>query len=185
MKLRVESLMAPPVGPAPFDPPVASEWRRIERELGTSLPSDYKRFIKVYGSGKVNDFLSILNPFSDHPRIDLVRGSKELGDVYRHLRDVCLEEYPCPVFPEKDGLLAFAGSDNGDTAFWVTSGAPDQWTIRVLASRDPECWDFPGGLDRFLVAVLTEEARCTVFPKDLCNRSPWFVPWPTWPTTQR
>lgn len=38
-------------------------WSKIETKLGTSLPEDYKNFIKTYGTGGIDNFIWILTPF--------------------------------------------------------------------------------------------------------------------------
>jgi hypothetical protein len=67
---RLRSLAPPP--DEPLEPGVPEQWKRVEAELGSELPGDFKRFTELYGSGKFDDFLYLLNPFSADPDGNLV-----------------------------------------------------------------------------------------------------------------
>jgi hypothetical protein len=62
-----------------------------------------------------------------------------------------------PIFPESDGYLPYGVTDNGDTLFWVTTGAPGEWTMAVMGPREPEVFVFPGGVVEFLADLLCRE----------------------------
>lgn len=53
------------------------KWNEIELILGIKLPTDYKQFINTYGVGSVNDFLWVLNPFTQNMNLNLI----EKGNV--------------------------------------------------------------------------------------------------------
>lgn len=43
------------------------------KNLGMILPLDYKKFINKYGTGSINDFIWILNPFSENENLNLIK----------------------------------------------------------------------------------------------------------------
>jgi hypothetical protein len=47
-------LITPPS--SPNEAPQQYEWPQIEAQLGTSFPGDYKDFISLYGTGKIDSF---------------------------------------------------------------------------------------------------------------------------------
>jgi hypothetical protein len=75
--------------PPPEIPVEASgNWANVERQLGTTLPSDYKWFIETYGTGGIcTDYINVLNPFAENPALNLIAHSKVTLDVYRRVLD--------------------------------------------------------------------------------------------------
>lgn len=55
----------------PIETGTSDDWRLVEQRLGTELPSDYKAFIRHYGSGHFNDFIVPFNPFAARRHINL------------------------------------------------------------------------------------------------------------------
>ena len=122
----------------------------MERALGTALPSDYKQFINVYGTGEFNDLFFIFNPFSGVEPMNLLwqagvpeslMQDEELGRVYRlgsfleHYRQFLRENpdaCPLPPYPEPGGLLPLGGDSNGGSVLWPTVGPSDEWPLVLL-----------------------------------------------------
>jgi hypothetical protein len=53
------TILKPPA--APRDPGTAAGWGDVGRRLGEVLPGDYMKFIELYGSGMIAEFLTVLN----------------------------------------------------------------------------------------------------------------------------
>lgn len=142
-------------------------WVQAPAEIGLQFPTDYREFIDLYGSIKINDELYIWSPSirpnepgwpggfpgfiynTTHGIGDYLAGVYEEGD---------LRECPYPVFPMPGGLLAWANNPNVDHCFWLTGGSdPDKWPIAIWY-RQLAKWDrFDGGMAEFLLAVVTGE----------------------------
>ncbi|MFI0406850.1 hypothetical protein [Actinomadura sp. 3N508] len=162
------------IGPPELRPPSVL-WESLEAELGLALPADYKMLAETYPSLKFDDFLGWFHPGIPADPATTAQGMK---DVLEPLR-VRLEgeewidfidenggrakRSPFPVYPEPRGVLQWGMTDNGDRCLWLTSGAPDEWTIVIERSR---WWHFQGGLIDFLVGVLTQQVQCPLFPTD-------------------
>lgn len=141
------------VMPAPVQPEEASgDWGAVETSLGTGLPQDYRYFVETYGTGQIDDFLGVLNPFSAGPFYNLLSAGRAHLDGLIQLRSELGTFLPYPLFPEVGGLLPIAITDNGDTIHWLTNGPPDEWTIVVEDSRAPECEAYDMSFNQFLTA---------------------------------
>jgi hypothetical protein len=73
-------------------------------------------------------------------------------------------------------LLPVAGTDNGDTLYWVIEDPndPETWTITGNEARNTIWPRFPGGIADFLLAVFSRRTRFPIFPRDFPSRSPRF-----------
>jgi hypothetical protein len=111
-------------------------WRAAEESLGLKLPGSYKSLIDAFGGSSWGDFLHVLSPFDEH--LNLQHIGKEILDADRETRRQFPWLYPLPLFPETGGLLPWAFTDNGDTFYFITSAAPDEWPTLVKGPRAPE-----------------------------------------------
>ena len=59
---RLRELLPPPADPV--EPGRPDGWAEVEGTLGTELPGDFKAFTERYGSGTVDAFLYLFNPFT-------------------------------------------------------------------------------------------------------------------------
>jgi hypothetical protein len=141
--MRLVEMVPPPV--APFEAGAASDFARVEGELGLALPEDYKRLILAYGSGQWQRFWVILNPFAENEYINLLvqcqnRRPKKWSmlDAERVVREAEGGRYPHPIYPEPGGILPWASTDNGGRFFWLTKGGADEWATVYYADRSPE-----------------------------------------------
>ncbi|MFG3253132.1 SMI1/KNR4 family protein [Streptomyces sp. NPDC048172] len=152
--------------PPPTAAPRRRDWGQVEREIGTALPSDYKRVIDVYGGGRrFGEFIYLYDPDSSNAYMDLAVESRNALWALRELEDVSQCPYALGDPPE---LLAWGRNDNGDPFFWHRAGPdPDSWTVAVSEEGDPDEWfTFDGGLAEFLCAVLSGEVRVPFFPEN-------------------
>ncbi len=126
--------------PPPLNPPEvldADAWEGAERQLGTRLPADFKAFVNTYGTGRIDDFLVVFNPFSSNRFVNLIeRGRSDLEGMAM-LKQGFPQSYPFDVYPAPGGLLPCAATDNGNILYWRTVGVPEQWPIVVYESRGP------------------------------------------------
>ena len=133
--------------------------------MGTPLPSDYKRFIGIYGSGVIGEMpLWVFNPFS----ADLMHRFKAMGEgIFESYRTLAAGGYRLayPLFPESGGLLPWGCTGNGDHLQWRTLGEPEQWTVAVWDCGEAEFRTFSQhNLTGFLHAVV---ALCLeIFPSE-------------------
>jgi hypothetical protein len=102
----------------------------------------------------IDEFVYILNPASANRYLNLVRRGEELLAAFRETKSNLPTAFDMPFFPESDGYLPYGVTDNGDTLFWVTTGAPGEWTTAVMGPREPEVFLFPGGVVEFLAELL-------------------------------
>jgi hypothetical protein len=157
--------------PPPPSPVEANgSWPQVEEALGIKLPDDFKEFIEVYGSGTIGHFLSVLNPFSDRPALNLLMQSQRQLDALRILVSDFGERKPYDPYPIPGGLLPVAITDNGDVIHWLTRGAPVHWTIVVNESRSPDYEEFGCNLTSFLQGILDGSIDCRAFPRSPFGR---------------
>jgi SMI1-KNR4 cell-wall len=150
----------------PPDHPVDADGDRevIEKQVGMKLPDDYWGIIERYGRGSFADFLNLIHPFSD-PDNFLYRLEYSILEHEREMRSEFPDQFPFLVYPEPGGLFPWAGTDNGDTLYWLTVGAPDSWQVVVRESRGPKHVVYPFGAAEFLQRWLSGTLECLVFPR--------------------
>ncbi len=160
---RLFEVMPPPE--EPLEVPTLGDWERCECEI-SPLPLDYRAFISAYGTGTVDDFLWVFNPASGNEFLNLVSQRRAILSALAITARQSPARFSMPRFPEPGGFLPFAGTDNGDSLFWVTAGEPDAWTVAVMGPRAPDVYRYEGGLVAFLVAIIAEGFDCGGFPDD-------------------
>jgi hypothetical protein len=153
--------------PPPEKPLAATgDWQLVAAGVGTALPSDYEAFIARYGTGRVSGFLWVYNPFEENRHLNLLARYPIILAGDREIRESFPDDVPEPLFPEHDGLLPWAGTDNGDRLYWRTKGDPDAWPVVVWESRGPEYQSYALSMTGFLLAWLNGEITVPVFPPD-------------------
>ncbi len=142
------------------------KWDEIELALGIKLPTDYKEFINKYGVGSINDFLWILNPFTENSNLNLIKKGEEIREAYITSKNEFPDDFMHDMFPSNGGLLPCAITDNGDEIYWLTSNTSDEWNIVVYESRSSDYYEYSMGLAEFLYKILEKEIECSAFPDD-------------------
>lgn len=160
---KLKAVLPPPRDP--LEVPSEGDWAVLARRFA-EVPPDYKDLIGAYGTGTIDMFLWVLNPVAENEHLNLERRSKVLLAALGESAEKFPEYFSRPLFPATGGLLPCAITDNGDTVFWETEGAPARWPIVVMGPRAPELFRFPGGIVDFLYAVLSRATRCDRFPKE-------------------
>jgi hypothetical protein len=172
---RLRSIVPPPA--EPLEPGVRDGWGRVEAELGTELPDDFKRFTELYGSGKFDDFLYLLNPFAADPAGSLLGARDTMLEAYAETRAKFPDRLPLPPWPEPGGLLPLGRSDNGNELYWRTQGEPATWPVVAFAGRSTRHEIHPHSVTEFLALLLSGELMTSVFPDSFLRRaSHEFVP---------
>jgi hypothetical protein len=171
---RLLEILTPP--PAPAEAPPGGAWAEVEGHVGSPLPDDYKAFVERFGTGRIDNFIWVFNPFSKNRHVNLVEQVEVRLDALKVLRDEFDEELPYKLYPEPSGLLPFAATDNGDVLHWKTDGPPNDWTVVVNESRAPEYEEFDTGMTGFLSDILTRARACRIFPSSFPGQSPTFEP---------
>jgi hypothetical protein len=120
------------------------DWLRVAEQMGTRLPIDYVYFISSYGTGRINDFVGVSNPFSGNRNMNLIWQMSAVLSGLRELREHHPAYYPYPLYFEPGGLLPWGASDDGDYYCWLTKGSPDKWpVVTVPRHADVEYFDMP------------------------------------------
>lgn len=140
---QLMDLVPPPS--KPMNAGSAKAFLKVEAELSLKLPADYKALVHTYGSGKWQEFWSVLNPFTANKYTNLIIQSGNLRpkrwsalDAERAVRERAGKKYPHPIYPESGGILPWAITDNGGRFYWLTKGNPSKWPTIYYPSRDPD-----------------------------------------------
>ena len=165
---RLRQLLPPPADPV--EPGRPDGWAEIQAAVGTQLPGDFKAFTELYGSGMVDDFLYLFNPFTQGPDGNLVVEKDRVLAAYRQTRARFPQRLPLPPFPEPGGVLPLGRTDNGDELYWVTDGDPDDWPVALVESRATlqEVHQVP--VTGFLAALAANQLTSRILPADVLGR---------------
>lgn len=161
-------VLPPPAIPCePFSGP----WGPVERQLGTLLPPDYKDFARLYGGGYFMEFLGVYIP----------RYRNQYVRLEYQCRAVCAtfagdDDLPYPMWPERDGLMPFGQTDNGDYLFWLRRGLPAEWRVVVWDRGDFTFEVIDRDLTGFLAGVATGDVAPKAFPEDMLPCDRLFIP---------
>jgi hypothetical protein len=158
------TILKPPA--TPREPGTAAGWGDVGRRLGEVLPGDYMKFIELYGTGTIAEWLSVLNPFASHHYENLFGGGFEFLAALREIKGQFPEEVPFPLFYEPGGLLPWGSSTDGDIFCWSTRGLSGLWTVTVIG-RHTGNEQFPVPMTQFLFEALTGKVSPRCFPPDL------------------
>ena len=166
--------------PRPVQPKeqgTAPEWGTVTSKLGGPLPTDYMQFVDHYGSGTINGFLTVLNPFSANPHVNLLNQVFVQLSALRELRTSYPEDFPFPLFFEPGGLLPWAVSNEGDVFCWSTVGVSGLWeVVTVPGSDSPE--QFKMSMSQFLARGLTGQLKTSALPPYFASGTGSFEPHP-------
>jgi hypothetical protein len=165
---RLRALLPPPAHPA--EPGRPDGWAEVEATLGTPLPEDFKAFTEVYGSGKVDDFLYLFNPFAAGEDGNLLAERDRVLAAYARTRARFPDRLPPPPFPEPGGVLPLGRTDNGDELYWVTGGDPGDWPVLLLESRAARQEVHRLPVTGFLAALAAGELATRVLPDEVVHR---------------
>lgn len=151
--------------PSPKKEQDSLDWQEHERKLGIDFPLAYKEFLANYGTGEINEFLWILNPFCDNSNLNIEK-ALYFQDAYNEMKELFGEDYSRPKFPEKDSFLTWAVSDNGDSFFWVVNNdvSSDEWQVGVHSSDQGEEELTNCNTLSFLEKIAASEFKSNILP---------------------
>jgi len=143
-------------------PPVTAsdttvDWDAMAASWGRQFPSDYRRFIAVYGSGSVDEILAISAPTTREAMgsgaSGRIRSDAEVAeDMWRECRKAPGLEGTAPR------LIPWAASCSGDFLCWDTSDEdPDRWPILVYERGDSIWRRYDYGMVDFIARIMTAD----------------------------
>ncbi len=166
------SVVVPPTQPVDS----SGDWGEVVTQLGFSLPVDYMQFVETFGSGSLNDFIWVMNPFAANRNINLLYHlSRALGGL-RLLKENHPELVPYPLLFEPGGLFPWGATDNGDLLCWITRGESGHWPTVVLARHSSDTAKFAMPMTAFLAGLLSGKLVCNLLPGSLASRAANFTP---------
>lgn len=150
-------MLMPPNNPS--ESGAGQTWPKFDGEI--DFPGDYVEFISLYGTGRVADFVAVFNPFSKNENVNFFEQSKLVLEDFRYLVESDGENYTYSLYPEVEGLIPVAVTDNGDYIFWVCNSKDnsDHWSTAMVPARSPEVEFFDCGLTALLEGVLSGKLK--------------------------
>ncbi|WP_206074624.1 HD domain-containing protein [Antribacter gilvus] len=155
---EIDALLA--VMPAEHGRGEGFDWPVVEASLGHRLPTDYKTFMDVYGSGSLPG-LSIEPPVLPDEYPYTSGGIAEETANLRHTLEHPWHDDPMPEgLRQADQLVAWGvGHHDPDLYGWIMTGDdPDTWPVVVWRRhRGPELVRFDMGMVEFLRRLVTAD----------------------------
>lgn len=142
-------------------------WQEFEKRSGIQFPTDYKKLINKYGTGRLNNFVWFLTPFVTDENVDFMKKSKQMLDAYKISRKKFPDYFQFNVYPEPNGLLPWGYTDNGDELYWKTNCFPDSWEIVLYESASPNYYYYKLSLSELLYKVITNQIYCSILSDSL------------------
>ena len=140
------------------------DWGRITNIFCKSLPGDYMKFIELYGSGVIGNWLTVLNPFSVNQNLSLTAQFFYLLGSISQLKEEFPDTCPFPLLFEPGGLLPWGISIDGDIFCWLTSGVRGKLGVVVIGRHsDPEHFQMP--LSQFLAGCISGTISSAAIPE--------------------
>jgi hypothetical protein len=172
----LKKLVPPPA--KPFEVGTLAQWRKLEEQLGTRLPRDYREFVFVYGSGLFAGFYRVYTPFAASEYTALISQVERVCGYNRESQRSFPERFPYPYYPEPGGLLPWGNDENGNDYFWLTEGPPTKWVVVQDENRGKGIRVQRYTMTGFLVAILQRKIRALAgsYPK---KQHLVFEPWDT------
>lgn len=134
------------------------DWGKVEEVWGTRFPSDYVRFMEVYG-GDISEMISVLLP-APHVEGWPYRADPGLQDeteLARETWEMLRDETDFDVDPES--IVAWGVTSGADIYCWVTGDDdPDRWPVLIFSRGDAVMRLVPLGMAEFLHRLLSDAA---------------------------
>lgn len=175
MKNRVQDIfrIVPPP-PTPVRAPTQQRFSDVERQLNQGLPDDFKQLLSAYGAGRWQEFYVLLNPSNDstieqwtspdgdestRTELGLMRSVRSEDRLYD------TDDVPYSIFPEENGILPWAQTENRGCLFWITCGNPSRWrTVYYEDDERSERQEYDLSCSEIIYGALTGELR--IFDSD-------------------
>ena len=163
---KLVALLPPPKSPAAN----FVDWSMVEGKVGFIFPSDYKEFIRLYGSGSIAGFFWIINPGDRNKAMNSDKADYFLW-AYSDLKSQFPEDYIRPAFPEGGSFYPWGFTDNGNCLAWHVFGRSEDWRV-VLFASDPDIEDaFEFSFSEFLVELLSGRLSSPIISGDFSSHS--------------
>lgn len=160
-------LLAPPA--QPLESGRGADWGSVTDRIGEPLPVDFMQFIDRYGTGIINDFLTVLNPFSANARLNLLDQMFYHLSALRSLKAQFPGACPYPLFFEPGGLLPWGITIDSDIFCWKTSGVSGQWT-QVIFPRHGDAEEHNMTTCALLAAAIGGSITSSALPAPFAGR---------------
>lgn len=159
---QLKSILTPPA--LPNENGNGNHWPLIDEKI--KFPEDYIEFISDYGTGRIADFIALLNPFAKNDELNFFSQKKLIIEEFDCLIQEDSDYYKYNLYPKPDGLLPVGITDNGDYLFWVVNDTQDSnsWGVAIIASRSPDVEFFNVNITTFIYSVLSNELNANSFP---------------------
>jgi hypothetical protein len=174
---RLRRIVAPP--DTPTFVPTASDWLRVQSELGVDFPEEHRQFCDLYGMGTFRGSettaLSVWCPGYPQFVEDFRFECQRLRDIRGPVRN---EDHPFDVFPNEGGILPLALDECDVWLCWVTHSRPADWPILVRWSWGTDgmsVFDMP--LSTLLVALFERRIDLPCFPPPTFTDNVRFIPY--------
>lgn len=145
----LQRLMPPPAGEGTL-----VDWARMTESWGRSFPPDYQRFMQVYGSGSVQDYLSIGEP---EPSVALSEARRDgmVMETANAEADWQTEDKTPDLEGTRPLLITWGVSATADLLCWDATGLDAAaWPVLVY-NRGEALWSrYDCGMAQFLTRVL-------------------------------
>ncbi|MEM8534476.1 MAG: SMI1/KNR4 family protein [Chloroflexota bacterium] len=169
-----------PAPTSPIETITPDQWETFELSTGMSLPSDYKEYLGIFGTGVVGGVITPYNPFCKRT---LLRASYTCRNwmgqaiaISRHKQQFGTEVFPYPLYPEPDGVLPWGATDNGDQLFWLTTGSPNEWSVVINEVRSSIFEQFACSMTAFLHDLIIGNIQSKIIPHHCLDRDYIFEP---------
>lgn len=144
------------VAPPPEGSLPSVNWPSVYRDIEIELPRDYVELINVYGGGRFDSYLWLLEPNCQNRNYDLSRSIDERAEAFSLLWG---EGEPKPVQLASEGnrVIPWASTDNGEFFYWFVrpEQSPEEWTVMINEARG-ESWEhFSVGCVALLTGLLS------------------------------
>jgi hypothetical protein len=153
----------------------SESWGPVVDAIGFALPVDYMQFIETYGSGSINDFIWVFNPFAETRTVNFLAQFPRVLGALRTMKEESPDKLPFPLMYELGGLLPWGMTTPGDILCWRTAGATGEWTT-VAYARNVGCTEFKMPMSRYLHDMLRGSFGAPVISRDFAAQAPNFTP---------
>lgn len=150
-------------------------WDVYEKQMDINFPDDYKNIINYYGTGGIANFLWFLNPFEQDFNVNFSHKMTEMLDAYNESKNKHPNEFPFLTYPNKNGLLPWAYTDNGDELYWKMEDKASDWKIIIYEARSTNYYVYEMSISEFLYKLIINEVQCNIFSNVFVEREMIYI----------
>ena len=154
-------------------------WTQPAAKEKSHMPADHQALVRRFGAGCFNGFLWLWVPGCPNEYLDVDREAPAQLEVLK----ICAEqgeEVPAAAFADPAVMFAWAGTDNGDTLWWLNDPGKEGGQVLVSAVRPLEWEVFDMSCSRLLERFVAGALASNILISDLGPRG--FTPWHPDPT---